>query len=94
VRRRRRGILSWLLMITLMIGAIVLLFFILITRAQHLARLDQPATPTPETRIERLNHAAAPEVIETSGSATARYTVALASDPGSPHDAVVTRSAR
>jgi hypothetical protein len=65
-------------MITLMVGAIVLLFFILLARAQHLARLDQPATPTPESSIHRFVAAPEPVIVVRDGSTTTYLRVTLA----------------
>jgi hypothetical protein len=65
-------------MITLMVGAIVLLFFILLARAQHLARLDQPATPTPESSIHRFVAAHEPVIIVRDGTTTTHVVVILA----------------
>ncbi len=53
---RRRGDLSgWILMAFLFVGAMALIFYILLLRAQHLASMEeQRENPEPEARIEQI----------------------------------------
>jgi hypothetical protein len=52
--RRRSDLSGWILMGFLLVGAMALIFYILLLRAQHLSSMEQQRqNPDPEARIEQ-----------------------------------------
>lgn len=60
--RRRRDLTGWVLMAVLFIGAMALIFYIMLMRAQHLARMEDDRTE-PEARVEQLAEGTRPIVM-------------------------------
>jgi hypothetical protein len=54
VRRRRNNLTGWILMIVLFGGAMALIFYILLMRAQSLSRMEQQRTQDPQSHIEQI----------------------------------------
>jgi hypothetical protein len=54
VRRRRNNLTGWILMIVLFGGAMALIFYILLMRAQSLSRMEQQRTQNPQSYIEQI----------------------------------------
>lgn len=62
--RRRRDLTGWILMAVLFIGAMALIFYILLLRAQHLASREQERmNPQPQADVEQVVAAAEPIIM-------------------------------
>jgi hypothetical protein len=59
----RRDLGGWILMAVLFIAAMSLIFYILLMRAQHLARMEEQRTQSPQSQVEQLIIARHPVVV-------------------------------